>query len=222
MLAKGMTDAQTFIFDLDGTLIDSAPDIHFAANAALAAIHRPALDLATVTSFIGAGVEILMSKCLDATGGDDPDTHARALEVLLRVYTQEGAARTTCYPGVVACLERLCARGMKLGICTNKVQDAANAVCQELDLEKYFVSIHGARDTVAKKPAPDALFNCIADVGGVPDRMLYVGDSHIDQKTAQNAGIPFAFFTGGYLNHPLSGEPPHIRFDDWSSQWLDT
>lgn len=217
-----MTPPETMIFDLDGTLIDSAPDIHFAANVGLAAIGRPALDLVTVTSFIGNGVEVLMAKCLEATGSCDDETHARALEALLKAYAEQGAARTQCYPGVVACLERLQAQGVKMGICTNKVQVAADDICHELGLDRFFTAIHGARDTVAKKPAPDMLFNAVQAVGGTREDTLYVGDSDVDQKTAQNARIPFVFFTGGYLNHPLSGEAPFMRFDDWSSLWPQT
>ena len=117
-------------------------------------------------------------------------------------------------------MTRLQANGVRLGLCTNKPQGPAREICQKLGLDRYFGAIHGARDTVAKKPAPASLLNCIAELEGAPDNTLYVGDSQVDQQTAQNAGVDFALFTGGYLIGPLDGTAPVIRFNDWSQDWL--
>lgn len=214
-----MKTPATLIFDLDGTLIDSAPDLHFAANAALTALDRAALELASVTSFIGNGVETLMERCLTATGGCDSKLHARALDIFLSTYDQHNATLTRCYPGVLACLDRLKEQGVQLGLCTNKPQTPADEICKKLKLDGYFTTIHGARPSVPKKPDPAPLFNCIREMGGDPAQTQYVGDSEVDQKTAQNAGIDFVFFTGGYLNQPLAGPAPFARFSDWSRQW---
>jgi len=208
------------VFDLDGTLIDSAPDLHAAVHLAHETLNRAPLDLATVTSFIGNGVETLVKRSLVATGGCTPDLHTQALDLFLRAYGADNATLTQLCPGVEACLTRLKANGVRLGLCTNKPQGPARDICQKLGLDRYFGAIHGARDTVAKKPDPASLLNCIAELQGAPDSTLYVGDSQVDQQTALNAGVDFALFTGGYLNGPLDGTAPVIRFNDWSQDWL--
>jgi len=215
-----MNTPKILIFDLDGTLIDSAPDLHSAVNISLAGLNRASLDLATVTSFVGNGVEKLVERSLDATGGCDPTLHAHALGLFLTEYEANNATLTRCYEGVEACLESLRTQGAILGICTNKPQHAAEEICKKLGLNAYFATVHGARSDVAKKPNPAALLNCMADLNGELNQTLYVGDSHIDHITAQNAGVDFALFTGGYLNAPLVGTPPLIKFDDWSQEWF--
>lgn len=215
-----MSNITAVIFDLDGTLIDSAPDIHAAANKALSALGRPGLDLPTIVSFIGAGVENLMTQCLNATGGSTPALLSETLAHFLKLYEADNATLTTLYPGVQDTLQQLREQGLKLGVCTNKVQGPALEICEKLGLTPFFDTIHGARTEVVKKPAPTMLFNCMADLKSDPTSSIYVGDSPIDHKTAHSAKVPFALFTGGYLNGPLEGPPPAVRFDSWSENWL--
>ncbi|WP_025051638.1 phosphoglycolate phosphatase [Sulfitobacter noctilucae] len=214
-----MTKFETIIFDLDGTLIHSAPDMHAAVNTALSEIGRAPLDLPTITSFVGNGVENLVAKSVAATGDTDEDTMHKVLKRVRGIYDADPCSRTTIYPGVEERLAELQALNIPLGICTNKPNGPAQSICGALKLEPYFDVIAGAEDGMAKKPDPAPLFDVIKRMGGTPASTLYVGDSTVDQQTAQNADVAFALFTGGYLNAPLAGTPPLFTFDDWKTEW---
>jgi len=216
-----MNTLSAVIFDLDGTLIDSAPDLRAAVNVALAGLGRTPLDLSIIVSFVGNGVEALVERSLIATGGSDPDLHAQALGLFLQAYEVDRATLTQVYPGVMPCLDHLRAQGIRLGLCTNKPQDLAEEICAALGLGPYFDALHGARAGVPKKPDPASLLACIADMQGDAQRTLYVGDSAVDHATARNSGVRFALFTGGYLNDPLDAPAPALRFDAWTQGWLE-
>jgi phosphoglycolate phosphatase len=210
-----MTTFPTVVFDLDGTLVHSAPDIQAAINHALARNGRDPLDLATVISFVGNGVEVLVTCSLDATGGCDARLHAATLADLLDFYERHPTTLTRPYPGVIDCLARLKASGARLGICTNKPDAPARIVCDQLGLSPFFEVISGARPDVPKKPDPAPLLRCIADLSGTVEAGLYVGDSSVDYHTARAAGVAFRLFDGGYLNEPLPDLEPQARFSDW-------
>lgn len=215
-----MPTFHTLIFDLDGTLIHSAPDLQLASNQALKAIGRNPLDLATIISFIGNGVETLVLRCLEATGGTDAAQHKKVLAHFLEVYAQNMTTHTRPYPGVVPALEQFRASGMRLGICTNKPTDPAQQICERLDIAKYFDVITGAEPDVAKKPDPASLLRSIARLDAQPADTLYVGDSSIDFYTAQNASVPFRLFSAGYLNVTLPDVKDTDRFADWSEHGI--
>jgi phosphoglycolate phosphatase len=212
-----MLQYKAVIFDLDGTLIHSAPDIQAAANVALKAINRGPLDLPATISFIGDGVETFVGRCLQSTGGMTTASYDETLGLFLESYTQNMTTLTQPYPGVVSCLERLRAGNYRLGICTNKLSQAAKDICDDLGLTGYFDIIAGAEPDLPKKPDPTPLLRCISELGGEVTNSLYVGDSVVDYKTAVNANVPFRLFTGGYLN----GAPPRLaaeaQFDDWTT-----
>jgi phosphoglycolate phosphatase len=214
-----MKHIKTIIFDLDGTLIHSAPDIHAAINSVLTDLGRDALSLSEVISFVGNGVEKLVERSLVATGGVAPELKADALAQFLVSYEADPSSRTKPYSGVVTRLEALKLQGLKLGICTNKPTGPARKICDDLDLSRHFDLIAGAELNVPKKPDPTPLLSVIEALGGRPENALYVGDSDVDQATANNAKVPFAFFTGGYLNAPLVKPLPAITFDAWSEEW---
>ncbi|MCX8227857.1 MAG: HAD hydrolase-like protein, partial [Sulfitobacter sp.] len=115
-----MISPKVIIFDLDGTLIHSAPDLHAAVNVTLNALGREALDLPTIISFIGNGVEKLVERSLDATGGYDAPLHETALDLFLKSYNQNMTTLTRPYPGVLAALRTFQDAGIPMGICTNK------------------------------------------------------------------------------------------------------
>lgn len=206
---------RTIIFDLDGTLIHSAPDLQAALNATLRGLNRPPVDLETVVSFIGNGVEMLVKRGLEATGGCSGELHRDAVETFLRFYNADMTTLTEPYPGVIETLERLQAMGIPLGICTNKPTGPAKAICQSLGLDHFFAVIAGAEPDQPKKPEPAPLLNCIAAMGGSVSDALYVGDSEIDHQTARNAQVHFKLFSAGYLHQPLPDVKPEDRFDDW-------
>lgn len=210
-----MTNPDAIIFDLDGTLVHSAPDLHAAVNVALGALKRDPLDLETATSFVGHGVEKLVERALKATGGSDQTLHEMAMGLFLESYAQNMTTLTRPYPGVVECLTHLRAQGVSMAICTNKPTEPARAICDALDLTRYFDVISGAEPDVPKKPSALPLLRCISDLGAKPESSLYVGDSLVDFQTARNAGVPFRLFSEGYLNGEVVELDDAARFDDW-------
>ncbi|SEW02249.1 phosphoglycolate phosphatase [Aliiroseovarius sediminilitoris] len=211
-----MTIPEAIIFDLDGTLVHSAPDLQAATNVVLAALDRAPLDLQTIISFIGDGVEKLVERSLKATGEFNDSLQAEALTLFLENYEQNMTTLTRPYPGVVECLEQLCASDVPLGVCTNKPTEPARRICAELGLTRYFNVIVGAEPNVAKKPDPAPLHGCISGLGTTPDKSVYVGDSAIDFQTARNAAVPFRLFSGGYLNGKILDVPTENCFRDWT------
>ncbi|QJF51654.1 phosphoglycolate phosphatase [Roseobacter ponti] len=207
---------QVIVFDLDGTLIHSAPDLHAAANVALRAAGREDVSLAQVISFIGNGVGMLVERALKATGPWTAELQDGTLAAFMAFYEQNTTTLTAPYAGVTECLEELQAAGVVMGICTNKPQTPAREICEALGLSRFFGEICGARSDLARKPDPEPLLQTIRALDGDPSRTLYVGDSAVDYRTAQNAAVPFRLFSGGYLNHPLPNLGPDQIFDTWA------
>ena len=216
-----MTQFDTYIFDLDGTLIHSAPDIQAAINSALKSANREPLDIATVISFIGNCVEKLVERSLRATGSFSDERQAETLAHFMDAYNAVSFSRTKPYPGVLACLETLRADGKKLAICTNKPAGAAKTICDALEITAYFDLIAGAEPGIPKKPDPTPLERVIKTLGARKGTSVYVGDSTVDQATAHNADVPFVLFSGGYLNAELTAPLPILTFDTWDQDWID-
>lgn len=211
---------KAIIFDLDGTLIHSAPDMQSAVNAALMAIGRDTLDLPTVISFIGNGVEVLVARSLAATGGCDGALEKRVLALFLAHYAEHKTNLTRPYSGVQQALDGFRDLGVPMGVCTNKPAHAAQGICQELGLSPYFPVITGAQEGLPKKPHPALMLACIDTLGQNKDDVLFVGDSAVDYETAQNAGVAFRLFSGGYLNKELPSLSDADRFDDWHAHGI--
>ena len=211
-----MAELKQIVFDLDGTLIDSAPDLRAAMNVALERLGRETLDLQTVISFIGNGVEKLVSRSLAATGGAADDLHAHALELFLQAYEKDKVTLTRPFPGVLACLNRLKDADMPMAVCTNKPHGPAQEICALMGLDVYFDVIAGAQPGIPKKPDPAPLLAVIDALGADPARTIYVGDSAVDYETARAAQVPFRLYNHGYLNSPLPDLNPAHRFDDWA------
>tara|TARA_B100001173_G_C15828649_1_gene479415 strand:+ start:115 stop:777 length:663 start_codon:yes stop_codon:yes gene_type:complete len=189
------------VFDLDGTLIDSAPDICAAVNKMLACEGIAPIELSTVTSFIGNGMPKLVERVIHYV--DLPlERHQDLTVATLGFYNQSPSDLTQIYAGVMACLDLLRSKGYSLGICTNKPFSLTQSVTQELEISRYFDVLVGADTLSVKKPDPAPLHYCIKELGF--EEALYVGDSEIDYQTAQNALVPFALFSGGYRKESLS------------------
>lgn len=206
------------IFDLDGTLVDSAPDLRLAVNLMLADLGRPELSLTQITSFIGDGVEKLVERALAAshlqTSGND------ALAMFRTYYAANLTTLTRPYPGVVEALQKLQNRGVNLGICTNKPTGPAKQICEALDLDPHFSVITGAKPGVSKKPDAAPLVATMIALNVEARDTLFIGDSITDLRTALNAGVAFAWFTGGYLNASAE-ELEEIGFYNSFAKWSD-
>ncbi|KMK66720.1 phosphoglycolate phosphatase [Puniceibacterium sp. IMCC21224] len=200
---------RTVVFDLDGTLVHSAPDLQAAANRMLADLGAAPLDMETVISFIGRGVAVLVRRCLTHVGLDtDPDA---ALAIFEAHYARDLTTLTRPYPGAEVMLATLRDRGLTLGLCTNKPEGPARALCDALNLTQYFDVIVGGDTLTVRKPDPDPLWHVITALGGKLPETLYVGDSETDYLTARRAGVLFAFFEGGYQPGEIAGFKPNFR-----------
>lgn len=210
-----MTRFRPIVFDLDGTLVDSAPDLHAAANAMLAELGRPALSLRQVTGFVGNGVPKLVERCLDAMGGQQGQ-HAEALARFRRHYDAAPARLTRPYPGALATARALRTAGCRLGICTNKPEKPARTLLRLLGVDALFDTVVGGDTLPAHKPDPAPLLRTIDTLGGSSASALFVGDSEVDALTAENAGVAFALFTRGYRKAPVDRFAAALAFDDFA------
>ncbi len=207
------------VFDLDGTLIDSAPDIRIIANTVLATQALPPLTMAQTRGFIGHGAGHFVAQMMAANGFDRASaefdaTHTRMLAEFTSLYETTFEA-TTLYPGVQDALDTLAGLGYRLGLCTNKPVSATIAVLKHFGLHDKFTAVVGGDTLTVKKPDPAPLDLAFDKLGvGVH---AYVGDSEVDADTAQAAGVPFALFTEGYRKSPVDALPHMIRFDDFTA-----
>ncbi|MFN7225458.1 MAG: phosphoglycolate phosphatase [Paracoccaceae bacterium] len=202
------------VFDLDGTLIDSAPDIHAAVARMLADEGQAALDLATITSFIGNGLPKLVERVIARVGMETSD-HQRLTKVTLDHYNAASSDLTRPYPGVVAALSALQQAGHAMAVCTNKPVAPARAILLDLGLEPFFTSVVGGDSLPVTKPDPAPLHACIAALGG--GWTVYVGDSEVDAATAAAAAVPFVLFTEGYRKSPVAEMTHQASFSDFQT-----
>lgn len=187
------------LIDLDGTLLETGPDIAAAANRMLAELGCSALPDERVTGFIGKGVANLVARCLqEARLPSDADARSAALVLFERHYLAGVADRSRPYPGVVAGLERFAAMGMPLGCVTNKAMQFTTPLLERTTLARFF-RVVVAGDTVAhKKPHPLPLLHAAAALGVAPADLLMIGDSANDVLAARAAGSPVFVVPYGY------------------------
>lgn len=202
------------IFDLDGTLIDSAPAIHAVSNGVLTERGFAPLTLAQVRGFVGRGVPHLV-RCLLESVGQDPDgpLFAELSQDLVSRYETE-VDGNTLYPGVLAALEDLRAAGHPLALCTNKPLAPAMAALRHVGLTPFFATVVGGDSLPTRKPDPAMVHHCVAALGGGP--AIYVGDSEIDAQSAEAAALPFALYTEGYRKTPVHELPHAVAFADFA------
>lgn len=200
------------IFDLDGTLADSLPDIAAAANATIAAFGGTALRHDQVRGYVGDGVAALLARALPAAG-ISPERHAAATADYLARY--DGAVSlTTLYPGMRDALAILAAAGHPLGLCTNKPTAPTMTMLEHFGLTERFGSIVCGDTLPRRKPDPAMLRAAMAGLGA--DRCLFVGDSEVDADTATATGVPFILHLGGILRRRLDDTPHDAAFADWA------
>lgn len=202
------------VFDLDGTLIDSAPDIAAALNRVLAAEGAGPLDLAQVIAFIGHGIPTLIARAR-AHCALPPEREAAMVARMLHEYAHEPNPKTAPYPGVIAALEQLQAAGYRLGLCTNKAIGPTHQILRALDLERFFEVVIGGDSLSVRKPDPAPLLAAFAALGDGP--RLYIGDSEVDEQTARQAGIAFGWFTPGYCHVRREALTFAFEFDDFAT-----
>jgi phosphoglycolate phosphatase len=187
------------VFDLDGTLVDTAPDLHAYLNEMLAELGRPGLALADVRPMIGDGARTLLRRGLEASGGVPraADLDHLFVEFLTR-YTARPVRFGAIHDGVVEVLEELTAAGVRLGVCTNKPQAATDRLLRTLDLERYFRVVIGGDALPVRKPDGVHLQAVLERLGADGTRAAMVGDSGIDLLTARAAGVACVLVSFGY------------------------
>ncbi|MBR3370863.1 MAG: phosphoglycolate phosphatase [Rhodobacteraceae bacterium] len=203
------------IFDLDGTLIDSAPDIHAAANLVLEGEGLPLVSLEQSRSFVGRGARVFVERMEQAvTGRNDPALTAHLHARFLHFY-ERAHENTRVYPHVPEMLAHLRDRGLALGLCTNKPLRPTHAALAHLGWGEMFDVVLGGDSLAVAKPDPAPLLAVVSGLGlSLPD-IVYIGDSETDAETAQRAGARFGLYTQGYRKTPVDQMFHHFRFDDY-------
>lgn len=188
-------------FDLDGTLLDTSGDLTAAVNHALASIDRPPLSVDQVKPMIGGGARLMLRQGLAATGGCDEATLDTLHQRLLAFYETNICVLTRPYDHVLDTLDALAARGVTLGVVTNKIERFARQVLGDLGLTDRFATIIGG-DTFEPKPSPVPIHAMIDRCGGGPT--AFVGDSRFDILAAHAAGVPAIACSFGFLMEPVA------------------
>jgi phosphoglycolate phosphatase len=208
--------AEAVIFDLDGTLIDSAPDIHAAVARTLADEGQPPLSFSAVRSFIGNGVPALIDRVMTARGeAADATRRAELITRFLTHYEALSSDLTTVYPGVHAALRDIGGAGHPIGLCTNKPAGPARNILAAFGLLPFFPVIIGGDSLPERKPHPAPLLAAVHALGRTS--AIFVGDSEVDAETAAAAAVPFVLFTEGYRRSGTA-DLPHVQaFSDFAA-----
>ena len=186
---------RTLVLDLDGTLVDSVPDLAAALNRLMAARGLAPFSHAEVASMVGDGAAALVDRAF-AARHTAPD--AAALAAFLADYGAHAACETRAFPGVEATLRDLAERGWRFAVCTNKPEAPARALLAALGLDGWFAAIGAGDSFPVRKPDPAHLLATIAAAGGRPERAVMAGDHRNDVTAATGAGIPCIFAAWGY------------------------
>jgi phosphoglycolate phosphatase len=200
---------RAFLFDLDGTLIDSKLDLVNSVNFMLRVMQRDVLPLATVTSYIGHGAPRLVA---DALGPDAAEAdRERGLKIFLAHYAEHNLDATRAYPGVLEGLEALQDRPM--AVLTNKPKKMSVEILEALGLLKFFRAVYGGDSFEKKKPDPAGALAILQDLGAPPQQAAMVGDSDVDIKTARSAGMHAIAVNYGFGQHDRQAQPADLYVD---------
>ena len=188
------------MIDLDGTLLDTIPDLAAAANLMLTELKMPALPESLIRNFVGKGINNLIERTLTGSmdGKPDADLFQRALPIYERSYKAVNGKHTTIYPGVNEGLDLLRAQGFPLVCVTNKSERFTLPLLDYVSLSGYFTAVVCGDTLPQKKPDPAPLFHACRQLKVAPGEMLMIGDSLNDAQAARSAGCPIFCVTYGY------------------------
>ncbi|MCE1235182.1 MAG: phosphoglycolate phosphatase [Hyphomicrobiales bacterium] len=210
--------APLVVFDLDGTLVDTADDLIATLNRVLGEEGVRAMTREDAGALLGAGAKAMIARGFALVG---EEISAERLDVLFRrflpIYEENIAVRSRPFPGAVAALDRFEAAGWRLAVCTNKLESLSRLLLGQLGLLDRFAAICGGDTFAVKKPDGGHVLGTIERAGGEAARAVMVGDSGNDVKAAQAAGVPVVGVTFGYTDRPVASFGPDVvidRFDE--------
>ena len=204
-----ISSVRAFLFDLDGTLIDSKLDLVNSVNFMLREMHREVLPLATVASYIGHGAPRLVADALGPNAAEAD--RKRGLEIFLAHYGEHCLDATHAYPGVVEGLETLQDRPM--AVLTNKPVKMGGDILEALGLRKFFRAVYGGDSFEKKKPDPTGALAILKVLGARPHEAAMIGDSGVDIQTARNAGMLAIAVNYGFGQHNRQADPADFYID---------
>ncbi|HIG23002.1 HAD hydrolase-like protein [Henriciella sp.] len=207
----------TIVFDLDGTLVDTAPDLHLALNHCLSEAGFETVPFESIRHMIGQGAKAMIEKGL---AFQDVSQGQAELEPLWRSFLQYYEAnicrRSAPFKDVIGSLDALKEMGAMLAICTNKTQHLAETLIEELGLSSRFETICGADSVPDKKPSGDHILYTVARAHGIAEKAVMIGDSQTDERAARNAELPFVYVTFGYGPSPENWDNTAFRASSYS------
>ena len=218
-MSRGLASAErpTLVCDLDGTLVDSAPDLSGALNTVLAERDVPPVPLEEVRNFVGGGALLLIRRALARAGVSERHDAGRMLGRFLDVYGARLTRESRPYPGVPDALRTLAGWSHPLAVCTNKPEDLARRMLVELELEFFGEAVVGGDTFGFRKPDRRALEAAVARAGGTPARAVLVGDSRTDVETARNGGVPVILVSYGYRTDAIETLAPDFVVHEFGS-----
>lgn len=206
------------VWDLDGTLIDSAPDLCQALNTVLAEAGFETLEVQSVRTMIGNGVPKLVERGFEAVGQQLSETDLEAMVTrFMALYSANPTAHTRLYPGVAEALETLAKAGVKQGLCTNKPEAVTRSILQQLNVDQYFSAVVGGDTTDARKPDPRPLKLCIDTMGATVGGTIMIGDSAVDAGSARALRVPIGLVAHGYRHTGLADIDADFVVEDIAS-----
>jgi phosphoglycolate phosphatase len=211
------------LFDLDGTLADSALDLVAAVNQTLERLDRPPAGIDQVRQWIGHGAAVLIRRALAGTAGWQPASAAddalfeEAMTLFFKYYETANGQHAKVYPGVMECLNRLQQMDCPMAIVTNKPEQFVAPLLEQLKLDGYFQLIIGGDTLASKKPDPEPLLYAMRALNGRPATTVMVGDSAADVQAAKAAGISCVAVTYGYnFGNPVRALGANVVVDSLS------
>lgn len=210
-----MTDnLPVLLFDLDGTLVDTAPDLVATLNTILTRRNRPPMPLESVVKLVGDGARVLLDRGFRATGAPADDLDELLAE-FIDIYVAAATVHSQPFPGVVEALEGFRAAGHRMAVCTNKPQAPSETILSELGLMHFFETVVGGDRLPVRKPDPGHLLGTLDLMDATGRRAIMVGDSYNDVASAREADMPVVVVSYGYTTTPpadLGGDVLVDRF----------
>ena len=214
---SGKEAGVAIIFDLDGTLVDTAPDLVAALNSVLTAEGYAPIGTADLRHLVGHGVRAMFEHAfVRAAANLPPDRMAELTDRFLSYYRANIAQGSKPFPRVPETLDRLAVAGAGLGVCTNKAQDLTELLLNQLSLSHHFPAVIGGGRTPYNKPDPRHIFEVVKALNGHCRRAVFVGDSAIDVQAARAADIPVIAMSYGYTPVPANELGADAVLDDFA------